>query len=97
MTDNGETRYANFPGTRTGFHSAETKIFHGTVEVSPATAKMRMVQIAEEIVFVRRARTPPHFRRTLQRMSLRSSLGCPELALVRGDPMPCRSAPDFSE
>jgi hypothetical protein len=32
--------------------SPKPKSFHGTVEVAPATAKMRMVQIAEEIVSV---------------------------------------------
>jgi predicted AAA+ superfamily ATPase len=31
---------------------ARARSFHGTVEVAPATAKMRMVQIAEEIVSV---------------------------------------------
>jgi hypothetical protein len=31
---------------------AGARSFHGTVEVSPATAKMRLVQIADEIVSV---------------------------------------------
>jgi hypothetical protein len=30
----------------------QPKSFHGTVEVAPATSKMRLVQIAEEIVSV---------------------------------------------
>jgi hypothetical protein len=35
-----------------GTGSSRPKLFHGTVEVPPATAKMRLVQIAEEIVSV---------------------------------------------
>jgi hypothetical protein len=35
------------PGTQ-----QKPKFFHGTADVAPATAKMRLVQIAEEIVSV---------------------------------------------
>ena len=38
------------PATAAG--PARSRLFHGTAEVSPATAKMRLVQIADEIVSV---------------------------------------------
>jgi uncharacterized protein len=38
------------PGAVTG--TSRPRSFHGTVEVAPATAKMRLVQIADEIVAV---------------------------------------------
>ena len=39
-------------GPGTGAADARPRSFHGTVEVAPATAKMRLVQIADEIVSV---------------------------------------------
>jgi uncharacterized protein len=38
------------PGKRGTFVAVASKSFHGTVDVSPATAKMRFVQIADEMV-----------------------------------------------
>lgn len=40
------------PGGTGGVGTPKAKSFYGTVEVAPATAKMRLVQIAEEIIAV---------------------------------------------
>jgi len=48
--ETGPVRPDQVPGEDGG--PARARSFHGTVDVAPATAKMRMVQIAEEIVSV---------------------------------------------
>lgn len=48
-----ETGTGSTPGTGTGGATpAKSKTFHGSVQINPSTAKMRLVQVAEEIISV---------------------------------------------
>jgi len=55
-TSGGQTGTGAAPGTGTtgtgGTAAAKPKAFHGSVQINPATAKMRLVQVAEEIISV---------------------------------------------
>ena len=47
-------RHGDYPGTTTGggTATAKSKSFHGSIQISPSTGKMRLVEIAEEVISV---------------------------------------------